>query len=956
MNFNIVNPAIPVQLNFHMVILVLKCARVARLLPSATVLEISNSANFYWYVERLNPIWHCKKIRDRRQQAKRLKEDMEAKKNSGLVRRGSWGGLEIAALAAVKLNESSKKKDPFIVRKCHKLLQWSGLVRNDRVELNRHIAATKIQRAWRNRLARPVEARSEDGAGAFIGIGGGDNHTDGGGGMDDTWRTSRTANGSTTLERTMRKRSTLGQQNNCAKSIRGRPSGTNNNVRPYRPSGTGKADNNRDSQVGSAMAEVTGQRVATVILISLILTIFFTYAQRDSSRSSTMVVLHGQIMNTTNLTTIDTALETARNSSIPGLFYYDKMSDIQTLNYTFDIAGENPDELRDREKLKIVVNDTRGTTDGVFTYRSERQSESLVELLATLFVLLVWFFGVIGFAGPVMTLVIIPIERMVRLLGMLMVDPLGYQSNLRFKKFLLEGDRIARKSQWTSEVLKGMETSFLMSTILRIGSLMKVGFGSAGVEIIRNNLQKGQNKNMLILNSQGSTVSCIFLFCDIRQFTDATECLQEEVFVFTNKIAAVVHSICHSYGGSANKNVGDAFLVSWQLENESSGGGHRFNSTGGPKLTAKHHQADKALLSVVKICMALHYDDYYVDTMTETARSALLTKLKNREGPIVQMGFGMHAGKAVQGAIGSQRKIDATYVSEAVERAEYLESSTKKYGLKMLMSDSFHQLLHPTNRRRCRKIDQVMFESEEDEEEDDGYFGDANGDVMELFTYDMDIDALWRHKKVGGGVGGGGGESEAPDVSVTSKHDEQYMGSTRSRDKMGPPPTRQGGSLLKKTRRISLRNFDNKGSDELKLIPDTGYAASSATTYTSKNPIDGLGSSFFDNTDKVAEENNNSNKDSEDELTLPTGPALYSSNVWLQDDMRHIRVRFTPVFFQTFTSGLNKYYKKDWVGARQCFEAITERFDDGPSKYFLKMMASFDYTPPPDFKQYGKAH
>jgi hypothetical protein len=43
-------------------------------------------------------------------------------------------------------------------------------------------------------------------------------------------------------------------------------------------------------------------------------------------------------------------------------------------------------------------------------------------------------------------------------------------------------------------------------------------------------------------------------------------------------------------------------------------------------------------------------------------------------------GFGLHAGKAVQGAIGSPRKLDATYISESVERAEFLESSTKTYG------------------------------------------------------------------------------------------------------------------------------------------------------------------------------------------------------------------------------------------------------------------------------------
>lgn len=181
-----------------------------------------------------------------------------------------------------------------------------------------------------------------------------------------------------------------------------------------------------------------------------------------------------------------------------------------------------------------------------------------------------------------------------------------------------------------------------MSTITRIGSLMKVGFGSAGVEIIRNNLEKGQKKDTLFLNSQGSTVACIFLFCDIRQFTDATESLQEEVFLFTNKIAAVVHSICHSYGGSANKNVGDAFLLSWLLEDE----GPKTSSetfsdgivtTNEDTFTAKNNQADKALLSVVKICIALQHDKYYIESMTETARDALLTKLSTRKGPVVQV-------------------------------------------------------------------------------------------------------------------------------------------------------------------------------------------------------------------------------------------------------------------------------------------------------------------------------
>lgn len=142
--------------------------------------------------------------------------------------------------------------------------------------------------------------------------------------------------------------------------------------------------------------------------------------------------------------------------------------------------------------------------------------------------------------------------------------------------------------------------------------------------------------------------------------------------MFTNKIAAVVHSICHSYGGSANKNIGDAFLVSWILderppENEDDDG------TSCQCLYANNNQADKALLSVVKISIALYHDSYFVESMSDEKKTRLISKFSHRPGPLVQMGFGLHAGKAVQGAIGSTKKLDATYISESVERAEFLE-------------------------------------------------------------------------------------------------------------------------------------------------------------------------------------------------------------------------------------------------------------------------------------------
>lgn len=917
MNMDDFNPIFPVEFgNLDSLVLVCKAARVARLIPSTKVVEISSRVNFYWYVERLNPWWYFSRFREH-QKATKL-EMLQPKQASVLARKGLWAGLEFSTLAKVKaMADEYRKKEKelgFWGRTWERMkrgFRSVGMIPNTNMELKRHIAATKIQKAWRRRLARLIDVKSMDGLDLAS--------------VDDDGVRIRSS-GTSALERVLKKRSKLANYRQNGKHIRVANDsfdGKNNHA----STGRDKSGTRADSQVGTAMAEVTGQWVATIILIGLVLTILFTYHERDATRPSTMVVLHGQMTSGGNKSMAQRALNTSVTSVISGLYYYrgeSIMSD-ETVDFYFD-PGMDVTRLRQREKLRIVIKDARGKTEGVFENKQETNDEALVELLMTIFVLLVWFMGVTAFAGPIFVLVIKPIERMIRLLGMLMVDPLGYQTNAAFKKFMFEEDALVKNSQWTKEVLKGMETSFLMSTILRIGSLMKVGFGSAGVEIIRHNLQKGQNKNMLILNSQGSTVSCIFLFCDIRQFTDATECLQEEVFVFTNRIAGVVHSICHAYGGSANKNVGDAFLVSWLLEDDA-GNGTRFGSRSSQDLVAKHNQADKALLSVVKICVALYYDDYYVQTMSDNARTSLLNKLKDRPGPVVQMGFGLHAGKAVQGAIGSQRKIDATYVSEAVERAEYLESSTKQYGLKMLMSDTFHRLLHSSNRRRCRKIDQIMFVNDDEEQDESSY---DQGDIMELYTYDMEIDALWRSKKA----------NKNGDVLDTSfsETDQPRLSGGRSTGPKG------------RTRRVSVRNYgpkrDSAGSDE--RSGSLSFSNDPSMVAAAKVAAEFGGSAFFDV---------DMHEDTIDpgELVLPTGPELYTGNVWLQEDMRRIRHQFTSVVFQTFNSGLQRYYDKDWTGARQCFEAILDRFEDGPSKHFLNEMKRHNWTPPPDFQPFGKA-
>lgn len=91
--------------------------------------------------------------------------------------------------------------------------------------------------------------------------------------------------------------------------------------------------------------------------------------------------------------------------------------------------------------------------------------------------------------------------------------------------------------------------------------LLALGYGEAGTEVIWTSISSIDN---LELFNSGNKQIAIFGFCDIRRFTDVTEVLQEEVLIFVNTIGEIVHKTVDKYGGSANKNIGDAFLLVWK--------------------------------------------------------------------------------------------------------------------------------------------------------------------------------------------------------------------------------------------------------------------------------------------------------------------------------------------------------------------------------------------------------
>lgn len=128
--------------------------------------------------------------------------------------------------------------------------------------------------------------------------------------------------------------------------------------------------------------------------------------------------------------------------------------------------------------------------------------------------------------------------------------------------------------------------------------------------------------------------------------------------------------------------------------------------------------ADMALIAFVKIIAEIHKNPKVLKYKDHPGLN------QRMPGYAVKMGFGLHRGWAIEGAIGSEYKIDASYLSPNVNMASRLEAATKQFGVPLLVSNSIYGICSPITKSKLRKIDRVTVK--------------GSKEPIELFTVDLD--------------------------------------------------------------------------------------------------------------------------------------------------------------------------------------------------------------------------
>jgi class 3 adenylate cyclase len=260
-----------------------------------------------------------------------------------------------------------------------------------------------------------------------------------------------------------------------------------------------------------------------------------------------------------------------------------------------------------------------------------------------------------------------------------------------------------------------METAILERTIIKLGSLLALGFGEAGAGIVSNNM-RGLDSAGVDAMIPGVRVDCIIGMARIRDFSLATEVLQGKVMTFVNQISEIVHGVVDEFFGAVNRNNGESFLLIWRTNQ----GTH-----------SSERLADMSLVALATVLGAVH-------------RSPVLARYRRHPGLQQRLGsdcrvnltMGLHFGWAIEGAVGTEFKIDASYLSPNVSIAERLEHATRVYAVNFVASQQLVGLCSETMAGYCRLIDKVKMK--------------GSKESMELFSIDLDTTSveLSKHQQV----------------------------------------------------------------------------------------------------------------------------------------------------------------------------------------------------------------
>lgn len=395
-----------------------------------------------------------------------------------------------------------------------------------------------------------------------------------------------------------------------------------------------------------------------------------------------------------------------------------------TFNSTLFYSNEKIAKIQFRSSEIKRVYSPSNLFELTYSIKNETELTAMLNVFRTLFVCILVGLSICLIEGETREYVLEPLEVMMEIVDKISHDPINAK-NIEQIQSGTKATIDKMKKRTKQEEHKQYEILVIKQAIIKISSLLSMGFGPIGGNVIKKILYQEEGMS---IKTKGKYVAGIYCSISLRNYNKIINSLRQKVIILNNELSEIIHTSIDRYSGCITRNL-EHWQAIWKYSSQNPLMSHRYRSDKAlgnnnansnkdnkslNKITSEEYSllitniSDLALFScchiIRKVIKMMPYLEYLTDNIELSNYESNQTQFK------VEMDFNLHSGLSIEGVIGSHLKLDVTHISNNIFITHLLKPLNQAYGVYILFTDTVYNNCSENLKMLCRSIDVIHFQ------------------------------------------------------------------------------------------------------------------------------------------------------------------------------------------------------------------------------------------------------